>query len=321
MKRYVISLVCLLTMPAWAESPDLSVAIANARTACGGISDDMADLKRMAGINTAVTGVGTAVGVGAVAVGIAKANTDREIEALEKEIAELKAQLDNGTVSTDAVRDGKITKENLNLDTVDAELKAHEVPTDVKEDTVSAQEAKSKKLGNWRTGLLVANTATNVAGVAIAGDNKVDDNLDAKIQGCIAAVDVLSRARMTAQIDESGTSEQLSQARSIIQECGNWESVNLTQINKRAHGAAVASGVGIGVGAAGAVVSMVANNDYIRDDIEGKGPQHEKNLNTAANLMAGGATVASGTATVFNATQIGAIKRAAEIADKCEGVL
>jgi hypothetical protein len=47
----------------------------------------------------------------------------------------------------------------------------------------------------------------------------------------------------------------------------------------------------------------------------------EKNLNTAANVLAGGTTVASGVATVFNATQISAIKRAAAVADGCERAL
>ena len=45
----------------------------------------------------------------------------------------------------------------------------------------------------------------------------------------------------------------------------------------------------------------------------------EKNLNTAANVLAGGTTAASLSATIFNATQISAIKRAATVADECEG--
>ena len=47
----------------------------------------------------------------------------------------------------------------------------------------------------------------------------------------------------------------------------------------------------------------------------------EKNLNTAANVLAGGTTAASLSGTIFNATQISAIKRAATVADECEGAL
>ena len=49
--------------------------------------------------------------------------------------------------------------------------------------------------------------------------------------------------------------------------------------------------------------------------------EKEKNLNTAANVLSGVTTAASATATVFNATQISAIKKVAEVAEKCTGVL
>ena len=42
-----------------AEISDLTLALQNTRNACSGISDAMYDLKTKAGINTAVTGVGT----------------------------------------------------------------------------------------------------------------------------------------------------------------------------------------------------------------------------------------------------------------------
>ena len=67
----------------------------------------------------------------------------------------------------------------------------------------------------------------------------------------------------------------------------------------------------------GTIVSAIANTDKTR----AAGQDKEKNLNTAANVLAGGTTVASGVAVVFNATQIAAIKRASETADQCEGAL
>ena len=67
---------------------------------------------------------------------------------------------------------------------------------------------------------------------------------------------------------------------------------------------------------------MQGLNGTMLRGLEGRsGKQKEKNLNTAANVMAGGATVASGVATIFNATQIGAIKRAVNIAAECEEAL
>ena len=59
---------------------DLAAAIENVRTTCGNISAELTDMKKMAGITTAVTGVGTVAGGVALGTGIAKANVDKEIE-------------------------------------------------------------------------------------------------------------------------------------------------------------------------------------------------------------------------------------------------
>ena len=71
-------------------------------------------------------------------------------------------------------------------------------------------------------------------------------------------------------------------------------------------------------GLAGTITSASANSDGVRN---GDDTQREKKLNTAANVLAGGTTAASLSATIFNATQISAIKRAATVADECEGAL
>lgn len=63
----------------------------------------------------------------------------------------------------------------------------------------------------------------------------------------------------------------------------------------------------------------MANSDKVRNDNTDSGKQKEKNLNTASNVLAGTTTVASAAATVFNATQISAIKRVVSVAEKCEG--
>ena len=41
---------------------DLTAAIENVRATCGGIGAELTDMKKMAGITTAVTGVGTVAG-------------------------------------------------------------------------------------------------------------------------------------------------------------------------------------------------------------------------------------------------------------------
>ena len=64
-----------------------------------------------------------------------------------------------------------------------------------------------------------------------------------------------------------------------------------------------------------------ANSNKIRNAQGDAAQQQEKDLNTAANVLAIGTTAASATATVFNATQINAIKKVAAVAEKCTGVL
>ncbi|MBR3930148.1 MAG: hypothetical protein IKJ62_01040, partial [Alphaproteobacteria bacterium] len=124
--------------------------------------------------------------------------------------------------------------------------------------------------------------------------------------------------RMQARIDGSATDADLAHAENIIRACDAWTTVDISSINKRSTGATVSSGIGAGLGLAGTITSASANSDGVRN---GDDAQREKNLNTAANVLAGGTTAASLSATIFNATQISAIKRAATVADECEGAL
>ena len=87
MKRiFAFSLMFVLASNAYgAEVLDLNTALQNTYRACVGIDDNLHDLKVLAGVNTAVTAVGTGLGVGAAATGFVKASTDKKIEQLEKE--------------------------------------------------------------------------------------------------------------------------------------------------------------------------------------------------------------------------------------------
>ena len=96
---------------------------------------------------------------------------------------------------------------------------------------------------------------------------------------------------------------------------------DVSKIQKQAKGSLISSAIGATTGLTGTVTSAVANTDKTRNDNMDAGKQKEKNLNTASNVLAGATTVASGTATVFNALQISTIKRVAQTAAECEGAL
>lgn len=305
-----ICVICAMPMcSVTATEADLIAALQNTYSACVGINSKLESLKKMAGINTAITGVGTGLGIGATAVGIVKSKRDEEIDKLT---AQLNAQ---GAIEIK-------TKEQL-YDVVTRLLdktgdsQAHAMANRLREEMRQKQQ-QSKKLGNWRTGLLAANTATNIAGTVIASKNRINDDLQAHINRCKSSLSQLSRAKVQAELEGIDTTD----ASSILNACNGFNSIDLSKINSRATGAMAASAVGAVTGLTGTITSAVANSDSTRQlGADGLRTDKEKNLNTASNVLAGTSTVASATATVFNAIQIKAIKDVVSVAETCTGVL
>ncbi len=295
-KKFLITALLLCYESVGYASTELTTALDNVRQNCGNISAELLDMKTMAGINTGVTAVGAVAGGAATAVGVAKSSLDAQLEAFEK-LPMLK--IEDERAFEQELRDYARNLENMKTALNDK------------------GDEKSRKLGNWRTGLLATNTATNIAGAAIAGSNRIKGDLQSQINNCISGIDNLSRVLGQARVLGTDSDADIIRAQKVVTECGMWATVNLSSVNKRANGATASSGVGAGLGLAGTISSVMANSKSVRSGDE----QKEKNLNTMANVMAGGATVASVTATVFNATQISAIKRAAEVADRCEEAL
>ncbi|MBR2412683.1 MAG: hypothetical protein IKB10_03390 [Alphaproteobacteria bacterium] len=287
----------------------LNDALRATYAACVGIDDELSDLKTMAGINTAITSVGTATGVGATVTGLVKANKDKQIEIKLEKLREIE-QKNPDLQSTDAEWDN--FESGLTTELANAKIEVEKYQAEIEK-----LNKQSKKLGNWRTGLMAGATATNAAGAIIAGTNRVDDDLQTQINNCISSVASLRNSMMQARIN----GEDVSEAESIASACGEYEYVDVSKINNRAKGAFVSSTVGAATGLAGTITSATANSNKIRDAQGDAAQQKEKNLNTASNVLAGATTVASATATVFNATQISAIKKAAAVAEKCTGVL
>lgn len=301
MRKICLTTLCLGLMPTFSVwAVDLNTAILNARTACSGISDSMNDMKVKAGINTAVTAVGTVSGGVALGTGIAKANVDKEIDLL--------LALDKSPASQE--------RDSNEIQLTDADYTAL-LTLNPNADKVSELEQKSKTLGNIRTGTLAASTATNIVGTALAATNKVSEDLELNINKCISATKELSNAKLAAKMEGTATDSEMIIADRIINACRDYEYVDLKPINKRATGAAVSSGIGLGTGVVGTITSAVANTEATRAGDAKK----EKDLNTTANVMAGASTGASAVATIFNATQIAAIKKVVMVADVCEGAL
>lgn len=311
MRKFFIflCLLCACISANAAEVLDLNTALQNTYKACVGIDDDLHDMKVLAGINTAVTGVGTGLGVGATATGFVKASKDKQVEVKLDKLREIE-QKNPGANSSDTEWQSFSESLQSELTTARQEIERYQAE-------IAELNKESKNLGNWRTGLLAGNTVTNVAGAVIASKTINKDDLQGQIDACISATKVLNNAIMQAYLNGEDTRE----AKQIYEACREYEYVDIGPINKRGTGAMVASSVGAGLGGIGTITSGIANRDKTRNDNSDSGKQKEKNLNTASNVLSVGATAASVTATVFNATQIAAIKKVAKVSEACTGVL
>ena len=310
MKRFIPFLFTLFVMPAIADTQMLTDALRATYTACIGIDEELTDLKKMAGLNTAITAVGTATGAGATVVGVVKTAKDKKAETLEAILKEIEEKSKNHQGMTD-------TEISVFMSEFNSAYQTILTSEDEIESELDKTIKQSKSLGNWRTGLMAGSTATNVAGAIIASTNKVDEDLETQIKACVKSVNNLRSAIMQARMD--GT--DISEAQSIATTCGEFEYADLSKINKRAQSATISAGIGAATGLAGTITSASANSDATRDDNTESGKKREKNLNTASNILAGTTTVAGATATAFNATQIKAIKQVAQIAANCTEVL
>lgn len=308
--RFTFLMLIIFPFAAMADTLSLDDALRATYTACIGIDDELTDLKKMAGINTAITGVGTAAGVGATVVGIVKTSTDKKAEELENILREIDELQLTPKELTEQEFEQFMSEFNQVYDTNIASKESVKAEL---EKTV----AKSKSLGNWRTGLVAGATATNIAGAIIAKGNRVDDDLHAQINNCKESVRQLRAATMQARI--SGL--DVGEAEAIANACGEFDYVDLSKIDTKAKGAMISSGIGVATGVGGVITSFAANTDKTRGDNSESGKSKEKNLNNAANILSGATALASGAATVFNATQINAIKKVASVAEKCTGVL
>lgn len=288
---------------------DLNTALQDTYRACVGIDESLSDLKKLAGINTAVSAVGTGLGVGATAVGIAKAAKDKKIADLEKRLERL-TEIRKNKGRPEVKKDELMANMQVYYD-------ENKDPTKEIEGDIEKLTKQSKKLGNWRTGLMAGTTATNIAGAIVSTKAVKKGDVQEQINACMAANKTLNGAIMSAKL----SGQDVTEANKIYTACKEYASIDASKILKHAKTARAASVVGAAAGAVGTVTSAAANSNKVRDDNTDAGKQKEKNLNTASNVLAGTATVASATATAFSATQITEIKRMVDVVQKCEGAL
>lgn len=333
-KLLFAGILMLMHGVAGANASELSNAIDAVRVECGNVAAQLNDMKKRAGINTAVTAVGTAAGGGALGTGIARTKYVDTIEQADAIISDLEQELEIKKNQNSAARAAQAAKEPAwnaiaaeyaklkNLTTVpemadidDSDIKGIQNKIQEVKNIRAQLSSRATGLGNVRTGLAATSTATNVAGAVVASKNTGDGDLADAIRTCGNAVKNLSNMQMQARLDKTVTDAELNTATTIITACRDVDLIDTSKITKRAHGAMGASIAGAVTSGIATITSGVAVG---RADATDK---KTRDLDTTANVFSGVGTASSLTATVFNATQISAIKKAAQIIDKCEEVL
>jgi len=289
---------------------------------CDGISNRISSVSGVAKINTGVTVVGTVAAGGALYTGIKKVETDKKIEELSRQLCA------DGGCDPDKV-EAMSEEEFFNailpilvelISTSEQDKIAEKMALKVQQD---AEIAKSKRLGNWRTGLLAGTVGTNLASAIISGLNKDQSDLIQQISACNAAVSNLRNAYQSALSDGINPLENpvMQTFDRTINRCGTLQISDVEKIEKRM---TVVMGTSIGgavIGAVGTGTSTAANTDKVRNDNSESGKQKEKALNTVSNVAAG-ANVATGLIeTGFNISLIILTRDLLRSAQNCEDTL
>lgn len=269
--------------------------VSELRKNCTGINAELQEIKNYETANTIVSGAGTVAAGGALYAGIKKTDIDKKAEELAKKMDNIENMSDAEFVSF--------------LKEMEQYQESKEQHNNSLAQEKSDLEAKSKNLGNVRTGLMVGNTATAVAGTIISNKNKKDsDSIKDSIQRCLDTIKNNEQKVGQSMIDCSR--EQYEKLKKAVSECKMLSTENMEKLSKHSNISTIVSGVNIGTGTAGIITSALANQN--------KYDKKTKNMNTAANVLAGTSMAASGVSTVFNATTFKSINNNLKASELCE---
>ena len=201
MKKIAL-LFTVLPISAFATSETeiaLTTALSHARENCSGVSAKMENIKKMAGIGTAVNAVGTAAGVGGVASGVIKQKTDVEmartmgekagidliIEKLKQKQLSPENQnlLKQGvSISTDLEKNLEKLADEMSESDMEEKINDLEKKSDELQNEINQQQKKSDTAGNVRTGMFAVDTVSNVAGAVVSSKTIVNDDFVEQIK-------------------------------------------------------------------------------------------------------------------------------------------
>lgn len=313
-KYLVITLVFFVTSNAIAE--DLSLQriqdlVDTSSVVCSGISDEISRVAKISKVNTAVTAVGTVAAGGALVAGIKKSQEEEEIEKLVNEICAA------GGCTADGIN--KMSNEVFLNNVLQPMAKISELQQRIQ---------KSKRLGNWRTGLLGGTVGTNLVSAIMSGMNSNQSDLIQHISACNEVVNQIKAASaQLVNVDVNPLENaNIRKLNNIKNHCGNIDTASVEKIEKRMKGVMGTSVAGVVIGTVGTITSASANSDKYMDinnkmTLTDEERNKQKNLNTTSNVMAGANVVTGAVETGLNVSLINLTKKLISQAQLCEEVL
>ena len=282
-----------------------------ARIACSGISDGIGRVANISKTNTAVAVVGTAAAGGALAAGIKKSREDEEIDRLVAEICAAGGCTPEGVAA--------MNDEQFFISVIQPMAQIAELQKKLE---------KSKKLGNWRTGLMAGTIGTNLASAIMSGLNINQSDLVQQISVCNEIIKKIPDVKMSLQ--RSGIGPMHNPVVKKIDNIQTWclaiDTNDIEKIEKRMKGVMGTSIAGAAIGVVGVGTSAAANSDKYMDvsnklSLSEQDKQKERALNVTANVMAGANVATGAVETGLSISLITLTKRLMDQATRCESVL
>lgn len=313
-KKLFAFLYCLIPSISYGAIDDLIAEAQETfnatRVVCSGISDEISKVSNVSKINTAVTGAGTVAAGGALVAGIKKSQEEEEIDKLVAEICQAGGCTAEGVES--------MSNEDFFNNIMQPMAEIAELQERLE---------RSKKLGNWRTGLMAGTIGTNVASAILSGVNKNQSELIQHIQACNEAVKSVNDMSNKLKLEGVNPMENpiVKQLNTVGTWCNNMNVADIEKIEKRMTGVMGTSIASAVIGVAGTATSASANSDkYMNEQNRLNLTEQEKNkknnLNTASNVMAGANVVTGAVETGLNISLITLTKKLIRQAEQCEGV-
>ena len=261
-----------------------------------------------------MTAVGTAAAGGALVAGVKKSAEEEEIDKLVQEICAA------GGCSVEGVE--AMSDEHFFNDVFQRMVQIVELQQ------LQQRIENSKKLGNWRTGLMAGTIGTNLASAIMSGININQSDLVQHISACNEMLK--SAANIEMDLKKIGANPMeypvVKNLSSVHTWCNQIDVKDIEKIEKRMKGVMGTAVAGTAIGVVGVGTSAAANSDkYMSKEnklnMSDADKKKEKALNTTANVMAGANVVTGAVETGLNISLISLTKRLMQSAQRCEDIL